>query len=302
MALLDDIIEAAVDDKVPIGNLLRRCLLLEQQVKNEKFKSWLDSELDGYDINGELPSYRTFNCVNKGYFVGIGMQMKDQPLSLHVMEERDRKLVEKVLLHQPAASYEGLPDRLADAALPWNPSLTAKYQTKFYKDKDLVLNRAWQEIPGSVLVALLEQVRTRVLRFALELKDALPPNTSDPKQIPTPVVERSVIANIFGGNILIASHAENISQIAHTNIAVGDTTALMSAMKRLGVTDKGINQLEADIEADKREGQPAIGERIKGWLADVGQYLGKEGAKAGVDVVKKLATKWVLQHYGIDAS
>jgi hypothetical protein len=28
--------------------------------------------------------------------------------------------------------------------------------------------------------------------------------------------------------------------------------------------------------------------------------LSKEGAMAGVDVAKKLATKWILQHYGLD--
>jgi hypothetical protein len=82
------------------------------------------------------------------------------------MEEKDRKLIEKVYLYQPTASYEGRPDKSADAGLPWNPILTAKYQTKFFEDSsDLVLNRAWQEIPGSILVGLLEQIRTRVLRF-----------------------------------------------------------------------------------------------------------------------------------------
>ena len=91
MALLDDIIEAATDDKTPIGNLLRKCLVLEQQVKNEKFKAWLDNELDGYDRDhqSDFPSYRVFNCVNKGFLIGITFRMNDQPLSLHVMEEKD---------------------------------------------------------------------------------------------------------------------------------------------------------------------------------------------------------------------
>jgi len=248
----------------------------------------------------ELPAYREFNCVNKGLFIGIGMSMKDQPIPIHLMEEKDRKLIEKIYLYQPAASYEGRPDKSTDAHLPWNPSLTAKYQTAFFVDKDLVLNRAWQEIPGSILVGLLEQIRTRVLRFALELKSNLPPNAADPKQVSAAVVERLVTNNIYGGNILIASHAENISQMAHTTIAVGDIEGLKRALSTLGVTDEGLKKLEADIKADKTNGQPSIGPRIKGWLANIGQYLGKEGAKAGIDVMKKLATKWILQHYGMD--
>jgi AbiTii len=299
MALLDEIIDAAVDEKVPIGTLLRKCLVLEQQVKNEKFRAWLDHELDGYDQMEELPPYRVFNCENKGLFIGTGVSLEDQPIPVQLMEEQHRKLVRNAYLQQPAASYEGRPKNAA-AVFPWNPSLTTKYQTKFFKDKDLVLNRAWQEIPGSVLVGLLEQIRTRVLRFALELKDNLPPNAADPKQVSPAIIERSVVNNIYGGNILIASHAENISQMAHTTIAVGDTEGLKRALSTLGVTDEGLKKLEADIKADKTNGQPSIGPRIKGWLANIGQYLGKEGAKAGIDVTKKLATKWILQHYGMD--
>ena len=134
----------------------------------------------------------------------------------------------------------------------------------------------------------------------MELNENLPPNAADPKQVSPAVVERSVVNNIYGGNILIASHAENISQMAHTTIAAGDIEGLKRALSKLGVTDEGLKKLEADIKADETNGQPSIGPRIKGWLANIGQYLGKEGAKVGIDVMKKLATKWILQHYGMD--
>jgi len=39
MALLDDIIETATDDKVPIGTLLRKCLVLEQSNPAKNFAS-----------------------------------------------------------------------------------------------------------------------------------------------------------------------------------------------------------------------------------------------------------------------
>src|SRR5262245_16257568 len=122
MALLDEIIDAAIDEKVPIGSLLRKCLVLEQQVKNEKFRAWLNRELDGVkDQIEDIPPYRVFNCVNKGLFIGTAARLNDQPLPIHLMEESDRKLIEKVHLHQPAASYEGRPDKGTDMGLPWNP-------------------------------------------------------------------------------------------------------------------------------------------------------------------------------------
>ena len=299
MALLDEIIDAAIDDKVPVGTLLRKCLVLEHRVKNEKFKRWLDQELDGYDKEGELPDYRVFTCVNKGEFLGLTVRMSKQPISLHVMDPKDRKLVEKCLLHQPAASYDGRPDKNADASVPWPPALTVKYSRKIYQDGEPALHTAWQEIPGSIMVSLIEQVRTRVLRFALELKENLPANTTDAAQLPKAVVEHSVVNNIYGGNIVIASHAENFSQIAQTNVCEGDTAALEKALTDLGITKEGIAALEADMKADKQSGQATVGGKTKAWLADMCKYLAKEGAEAGLEVAKQAATKWILQHYGL---
>ncbi len=301
MALIDDIIDAATDDKVPIGTLLRKCLVLEQQVKNEKFKIWLNQELNGYEKVEDLPSYRTFRSVSYGLFLGIaGRQLTNQPLSLHVLNDQDRKVVEICPLMQPAAAYEGRPDKGDDAQFPWNPTLTAKYQQKFFPDSDMVLNRAWQHIPGSVLVGLVETIRNNVLRFALDLKDKLGPSTPTVDKLPGETVDRSVINNIYGGNVLIAAHAENISQWSQTNISEGDVKSLVQALTSLGVTPAGITALQKDIEADKQNGKPVLGERVKGWLKTIGSYVTKEGAKTSFDVFQKLATKWVLQHYGLD--
>jgi AbiTii len=299
MKLLDDIIEGAVSDTQPIGTVLRKCLLLERQVKNEKFRIWLDNELDGYDNIDELPDYRTFDSISRGFFVGFGgSQINDQPLSLHVMEKNHQKLVDKVRLSQPAASYEGGSTKATDASLPWPPILTTMYQKKFIAN--FVLNRAWQEVPGSCIVGLVETVRNRILRFALDIQDQLGEDKDSASQLPAETVERSVINNIYGGNVFIAAHAETISQVAQTNIVAGDTGGLFEALSKLGVTEEGIKALKHDIEADKQDGQPSLGPKTMGWLTDIGKYLGTEGVKIGVEVAKKAATKWIMQQFGLD--
>lgn len=300
MALLDDIIEIATDDKMPIGTLLRKCLVLEQTFKNEKFKVWLNNELDGYDDAAELPPYRKFNAVSYGFFVGMaGRQINDQPLALHILEQADRELMTVCPLVQSASSYEGIPDKGTDAQFPWNPILTTKYQRKFFKDSDLVLNRAWQLIPGSVIIGLLETVRNRVLRFALDLKDELGPSIPTVANIPSEAIDRSVVNHIYGGNITIASHAENFTQISQTNVNEGNFAELEAALSNLGITKEGLIALTSDIATDKQSGQTTIGPKTKDWLSNIGKYMAKEGAKAGFDLAKKAATKWIMQHYGL---
>jgi len=199
-------------------------------------------------------------------------------------------------LFQPAASYEARPDKSADSHLPWNPHLTVKYQNKFLSGMNL--NRAWQELPGSVIVALLEQVRTRVLRFALDIKDSLAEDATSIAAVPAEVVERSVVNNIFNGNVLIASNIEYTSQITHQNVSAGDFASLSRALEQIGISDEGIKAL-ADVQAEEPSGS-GLGERAKGWLADVGKYIGKEGAKVGIEVAKRAAMKWLMQYYGLD--
>jgi hypothetical protein len=162
-----------------------------------------------------------------------------------------------------------------------------------------MLNRAWQLIPGSVIVGLLETVRNRVLRFTLELKDQIGPDTPTVSNIPSATVERSVINNIYGGNNIIASHSENFALVAQTNIQEGNIAELEAALTNLGITQDGIKLLKADIEADKKDGEPTVGPKTKQWLSDIGKYLAKEGAKAGFEVAKQAATKWILQHCGL---
>jgi hypothetical protein len=121
------------------------------------------------------------------------------------------------------ASYEGAPEKGADFQIPWPPDLTVRYQNAFYRG--FALNRAWQELPGSMIAALVNNVRTRVLRFALELKDELDEVDDNPSKLAPAEVEQSVINNIFGGNVPIAASAEHIAQIGSISIKVGHLSA-----------------------------------------------------------------------------
>lgn len=110
-------------------------------------------------------------------------------------------MMERVHLHQPAASYEARPNQDSDAHLPWNQALVVKYSRLIFEGGEPALMRAWQDIPGSVLVALLEQVRTRVLRFALDLRDGLPEDASSASVVPAADIDRSVVQIFYGETI-----------------------------------------------------------------------------------------------------
>src|SRR5713226_4819905 len=105
--LLDEIIELATDDKQSITTLLRKCVILGHQLKNERLKAWANQELDGYDSAEGVPEYRTMPAQAKGNFAGgWGAYQGGRNIPPAVMEESHRWAATNVHLTEPVRAYE----------------------------------------------------------------------------------------------------------------------------------------------------------------------------------------------------
>jgi|ERR1035438_916071 hypothetical protein len=90
-SLLDDIINLAIDGKQPLADILRRCLLLGHELKNERLKTWANQELNGYSSSNEIPNYRVVHAIAKGHFMGaFNAQLKNYPLPSAMLEDRHK--------------------------------------------------------------------------------------------------------------------------------------------------------------------------------------------------------------------
>jgi hypothetical protein len=298
MELLEDIINGAVTNTEPLSNLLRRCLVLAHRLKNRRLGEWANKELNGYSQTDNLPEYRQMPALSKGLFLGGGgAQINNQPLPLHVMEPEHRAIVETLKLCQPISAYEAAP-KIDSAQLPWPPILTTRYQGAFIRG--YALNRAWQEIPASVLAGLVDTVRNRVLSLALELQDELGAVDNKLEKLPAEVVERSIVNNIYGGTVFIAGSEQNITQIGNIHVGPHDIIELTNALKVLGLNASDISKLQSAIEEDKpNHGETSIGDNVRSWLKQIGKTIGKKGLKVGIEVAEQTATKWIMQYYGL---
>src|SRR3982074_3741084 len=66
--LLDKIVELATDNQQPLTVLLRQCIVLAYEVKNEQLKEWANHELNGYSDQTKVPEYRTVRAGATGTF------------------------------------------------------------------------------------------------------------------------------------------------------------------------------------------------------------------------------------------
>jgi hypothetical protein len=227
------------------------------------------------------------------------MMSDNQPIPPSALREDLRHFAESVSLQQPIAAYEGV-GKKSSMRFEWPANLTVMYQRTFFEGR-FALNRAWQEVPGSVFVGLVDTIKTRVLRFALELKDDLGEVHDQIKDIPKEQIDRSVINNIFGGNVVIGS--SDFTQIGSIEIGKGDWTALSDALKTLGVPIAQVSELRTALDQDSADvPKPGLGERAKAWLGKIGADSGNALLGVGVEVVKTEAKKYLFQYLGLPPS
>lgn len=186
--LLDDIISPATNSKVSVTDLLRRCVILAHQLKNERLKAWANQELNGYPSVEGLPPYRVIPAGAVGSFSGpAGMFIGRRAIPAAVLEKEHRVYAETVHLTQAISAYEHaiapIPkDKDTDrVVIHWDNNLVLRYQEGLIQGFALV--SAWQEIPKSALIEVVDTVRNRVLNMALEIQAEVGETDADLKRI-----------------------------------------------------------------------------------------------------------------------
>lgn len=297
--LLDEIIDSVTAQQEPISQTLRRTLVLAYRLKNDGLKSWIESELNGYADRDTLPDYRKGTGTAKGLFLGpLGAALQNQPIPSAILEQQHRFWATDITLTQPIASYDNREDDKT-AIIQWPQDLVVYYQSKFYRG--YALNRAWMEIPGSMIAGLVDTVRTRLLTFALEIQSELPDDTEKAvEQIEAATVDRLVAVHIYGGNVqfgdggVINAHA----------IIAGDMESLQKALNAIGVDDDEFKELKTCIELDagdvpEGDRPKNLGVRTLRWIANTSVKAAKGGLKIGADVATTVLTEWIKKQVGI---
>lgn len=303
--LLDDIIGLAVDNEQPITTLLRKCIVLAHQLKNERLRIWANEELNGYDSIKKLPEYRTLAAPAAGLFVGPGWARFQQSIPSAVLDEKHRTFAETVYITQPVGTLE---DTLTSGegptlSFPWDANLVAYYQNKLQSGWQLF--SAHQTVPKSVIAGIIDTVRTRVLNMTLEIQTEVGESDEDLKEI-TPEeskkVDQSIVNNIYGGNVYVSSGNSTMTattiQQQQQNIVSGDWEQLASVLKNAGISGTELKELSAAVESDGNEKLKEDGSVMK-WVKVTAPKVLAGGVKMGVEVGKAVLTEMLMQYYGL---
>lgn len=299
--LLDDIIGLATNTDQSITVLLRKCVVLAHQIKNDKLKTWANKELSGYGGKDELPDYRVVSATATGHFSGWGGSQATLPIPPAALEENHQRFATQVHLAQAIATYEDLvKTATADGKITmhWPPNLVLYYQNRIpFRSQQMSLVVAYQEIPKPTLVELLDTVRNRVLNVALEIQSEVGSRDEDLKDI-TPQaeekIERYVTQQIFNGDVFVSTGQSSMT-VHEQHIAVGDWGQLQKVLGNSGVSQSDVGSLANAVSEDKNQMGPAV----KDWIKKTAPKVLSGGVKMAASVGQSILTEHLKHYFGL---
>ena len=161
----------------------------------------------------------------------------------------------------------------------------------------MVLNAAYQEIPKSAIVQMLDTVRNRVLSMALELKEQIGETDNDLKRIDPSAarkVAQTIVNNIYGGQLIVATEQSTVT-VQQQNISKGDWNHLEQALTQSGLDKAEIAELEEKVATEKTQ----MGNNVTEWIKKMGPKILISGVKVGTAVGQSLLTEYLTQYYGL---
>jgi len=292
-APLDDIIRLAQDDQQSLPNLLRRCLTLASELKNDQLKKWANQELDGYqDAFDQVPAYRKVHAVAYGAFAGQFQAWAGKHIIIPaVMEKEHRYRAETVHLIQSVSSLDNLlktDTTKGVIAAHWPPNMIAYYSEKLWDG--WVCHDAWQEIPKNTLVEVLDSVRNVTLRMALDIRSELGTSADDLSQIKPREADKiqSIVINNLGGNVALG----DLDASGSTVIIAGDRKALDDALSQAGLSKVDLDSLTGALQTDGA----TPGNKVAEWVKEKGSKVLVGGIKVGTKIGSEILTAWIKQH------
>ena len=251
MSLLRDIQAAAIDEQSQVATLLRKCKVLAARLGSEEFSRWIDNELNGYADQDELPTYRVLNVRSYGHFISLVQQMKNAPIPPSTLPEEAHEHIQTSKIAMPISALANLSAGKEDLKEDWHPDLLRIVGGKIYEDMNCV--SAWKAIPRSVLIAILDTVRTRVLNFVLEIEKEYP-GAGEAAINSNPVPEEKV-SQVFNTYITgtvqnLAIGSNNVKQKAQVDSSSSDRvfTQMLEAVSNASAAQEIIDKMTSLIE------------------------------------------------------
>ena len=242
MTLVHDLQRKALDQNIPVSNLLRIAYTIAIKLSLKDFEKWLDNELNGYKNADDLPDYRFVTGFMRYYNPYHGWQ------DVMVGDKKLARLLEHLPIVDKLSEVEELAKSAEEIYRQLPPEMAISFARKNYGMKALIFFGKQQ------LHGIVDRVRTKILDWSLVLEqkgilgEKMNFNENERSNA------KNIMTNYFIGNIAnvpIQQGNDNTINIEQYKNELDTAKFLVEEIKKLMndmPQDENKETLQADIE------------------------------------------------------
>ncbi|MCY4460335.1 MAG: hypothetical protein OXC26_08055 [Albidovulum sp.] len=305
MALLHDIQEALLDDKIGVGSVLLKLRVLASKLDADILEEWVHHETEGYPTDAWIPDYRIAQITYTGTFTDIAKQINNVSIPSHLIEKFAGK---KWVTYEIRDGLPFIDSRLENNGKDGNFAIDSSNLKLILQDK-IYVGMAIVEISNRIdtgaFTRIQHAVRAKTLDFALKLEKQVPAaaeiSVGQTGGAITPTEQENVknlTQQIFYGDVTNI-HADYGSSVT-LNVTKGDTSSLAKALEAAGFPSDEAKELAeiAGKEASQDEMKP-LGTNVQEWLKDKLKGGAVDAWGIGKSVARELVIEALKQFYGL---
>ena len=275
--MIKQLIEDVAFDKIDLSQALTRAKIIAHKVKNDQFKEWLSSEINGYKQK-DLPSYRIIpGDLFAEIFVPFSDAHRTIPLDVSNVENNldlEYSFYEQRVTQSISTLEIGLDkDKKQQYGYYYFDAEFVRLIASMSPDGDSI-RAVKRRIQFSQIEHIIQQTKQKLLDTLLELHDAFPNlenefsnNNYNEKKVET-IINHNIYGNYSNSNIGIGN---NINQSIDDQKKIKE---FVEHLAKLGVPDADIKEVEEIIVNEAKEN---VGKKLLNWIGKMSTKAVEKG-------------------------
>lgn len=294
--LLDEIIATLSDENASLTSALLKTKVLLHSIGKKELANWVTNELKGYPDEESIPEYRRIGTDVHGHLTSIAWEVPDTALPImHLTDEQQKNFTSMACTISIPSIEESVRTHRSDKNQKLGRPLPPEFGNLFEKmlKPGVKVISAWCEINMIQMEGILTEVRSRLLDFALELRDVVGLDTPEKEladRVANVDTEEMFTTAVYGsGNtIIVGSHS-----FQSINNQKGDIDGLVTAIAQLGFPQPMLLELREAVQQDQEAGkEPNVSEgKTSEWFLKALKDAGMGIIKGGVEIVSSVIVK-----------
>lgn len=313
--MTEHLLKVVLDELTDTGKSLQGPLMklysFARETKNEGLISFLNKEINGYEVTDPVPAYRrTGGQLLVTLQIGIySDQTEVKEVPRKQIEEQMRPLLTQVQLYEGVAILEKMVaenskepyiyKRLPMEALA---AIGEAVNRTYISDQKLIPVRAEVRANANIVTQSIQSIRTRLLDFVYEIKDTfgleISITESNNGQV-NQVINHYMTTNIHNtgdGNFINAG--DNNHNTVTITVQKGDLASLQKRLAEIGVEKEEIEEISQIVQTEIPEGT-VLGPKASTWIGKIYAKALSGAGKIGLGAAGNLVATAVKLYFGL---